>query len=94
MLVPNSVILIAILWAIPALAQSATNLTALQGLAPISELSNTARGKAALAANLDITAAVQDGRAKQPLPPERWGFMSQAAGVGGAGAVKVTRYRF
>jgi membrane-associated phospholipid phosphatase len=61
------VVLIAILQAIPALAQSPTNLTALQGLVPISALSNTAAGKAALAANLDITAAVQDGSAKQPL---------------------------
>ena len=62
-----SVILIAILQAIPALAQSPTNLTAIQGLVPISALSNTAAGKAALATNLEITAAVQDGSAKQPL---------------------------
>jgi hypothetical protein len=31
---------------------------------------------------------------KRKPPPERWGFMSQAAGVGAAGAIKVTRYRF
>ena len=62
-----SVILIAILQAIAALAQSPTNLTAIQGLVPISALSNTAAGKAALAANLVITAAVQDGSAKQPF---------------------------
>jgi membrane-associated phospholipid phosphatase len=57
----------AILWASLALAQSSTNLTALQGLAPVSALDNTAAGKAALAANLNISAAIQDGSAKQPL---------------------------
>jgi membrane-associated phospholipid phosphatase len=62
-----SLILIAVLQAIPALAQSPTNLTTLQGLVPISALSNSETGKAALAANLAVTAAVQDGSAKQPL---------------------------
>jgi hypothetical protein len=60
-------ILTAVLQANPTLAQSPTNLTALQGLVPTSALANTAAGKAALAANLAITAAVQDGSAKQPL---------------------------
>jgi hypothetical protein len=62
-----SLILVAILQAIPTLAQSPTNLMALQGLVPISALPNTEAGKAALTANLAITAAVQDGSAKQPL---------------------------
>lgn len=62
-----SVILTAILQTIPALAQSPTNLTALQGLVPVSALSNTEAGKAALAANLAVTAAIQDGSGKQPL---------------------------
>ena len=39
----------------------------LQGLVPTSALANTAAGKAALAANFAVTAAVQDGSAKQPL---------------------------
>jgi len=62
-----AVILTAVLQATPTLAQSPTNLTALQGLVPTSALANTAAGKAALAANLAVTAAVQDGSAKQPL---------------------------
>jgi membrane-associated phospholipid phosphatase len=62
-----SVILIAILQAISALGQSPSNLTAIRGFVPISALSNTAAGKAALAANLDVTAAVQNGSAKQQL---------------------------
>ena len=62
-----SAILIAVLQAIPALAQSPTNLAALQGLVSISALSNTETGKATLAANLAVTAAVQDDSAKQPL---------------------------
>jgi membrane-associated phospholipid phosphatase len=61
------VILTAVFQAIPALAQSPTNLTALQGLVPISALSNTEAGRAALAANLAVAAAIQDGSAKQPL---------------------------
>jgi hypothetical protein len=40
---------------------------ALRGLVPLSVLSDTTAGKAALAANLDVTAAIQDGSAKQPL---------------------------
>jgi PAP2 superfamily len=51
----------------PSLAQSPTNLTALQGLVPVSALANTAAGKAALSANLTVTASIQDGSAKQPL---------------------------
>ena len=62
-----ALIIAATLWASLALAQSSTNLTALQGLAPVSVLDNTAAGKAALAANLTITAAIQDGSTKQPL---------------------------
>src|SRR5262249_59216570 len=61
-----SVILIAV-QAIPTFGQSPTNLIALQGLVPISALSKTETGKAALAANLVVTAAIQEGSAKQPL---------------------------
>ena len=48
-------------------AQTATNLPALRGLAPISALRNSEAGKAALAANLRITAAIQSGMLKQPI---------------------------
>jgi hypothetical protein len=60
-------ILSAVLQASPTLAQSPTNLAALQGLVPVSALANTTAGKAALAANLTVTASIQDGSAKQPL---------------------------
>lgn len=50
-----------------AAAQTATNLTALQGLAPVTALANTEAGRAALAQNLAITGAIQSGAAKQPL---------------------------
>jgi len=61
------VVLSAVFQASAALAQSPTNLAALQGLVPVSALANTAAGKAALAANLTVTASIQDGGAKQPL---------------------------
>ena len=42
-------------------AQSATNLTALQGMAPFSALRNTDPGKAALDSNLKVTGDIQSG---------------------------------
>lgn len=50
-----------------ALAQSASNLAALHGLAPVSVLLNTPEGKAALAANLKVTGAIQTGILEQPI---------------------------
>lgn len=50
-----------------ALAQSATNLTALRGLAPVAMLPGTAEGRAALAANLSLTGEIQTGARRQPL---------------------------
>ncbi len=47
-------------------AQSLSNMAALQGLAPFSALPNTAAGRAALAANLAVTGAIQAGTRKQP----------------------------
>ncbi len=47
-------------------AQTAANLNALRGLAPVTALDNTAAGKAALAANLTITGAIQNGIAHRP----------------------------
>lgn len=47
-------------------AQSMSNMAALRGLAPVSVLPNTAAGRAALAANLAVTGAIQAGTLKQP----------------------------
>jgi hypothetical protein len=47
-------------------AQTPPNLAALLGLAPVSALQTTAAGRAALAANLTITGAIQNGTAHQP----------------------------
>jgi hypothetical protein len=52
---------------LPALAQSAPNLTALRGLAPVSVLAAGEAGRAALDANLKITGDIQSGAADQPL---------------------------
>lgn len=48
-------------------AQSAANMRALKGLAPVTALPNTAEGKAALDANLSVTGGIQTGTLKQPL---------------------------
>ena len=50
-----------------AIAQTTTNLAALHGLAPVSVLLNTPEGKAALAANLTVTGAIQTGALEQPI---------------------------
>ncbi|GJD60804.1 phosphatase PAP2 family protein [Methylobacterium frigidaeris] len=49
-----------------AAAQTATNLVALHGLAPVSALQKTQEGKAALAANLQVTGDIQFGTQTQP----------------------------
>ena len=61
-----AVLAILALSAIDVGAQTPANLNALQGLAPVSALGNTTAGKAALAANLAVTGAIQDGTAGQP----------------------------
>lgn len=50
-----------------AAAQSRANLAAFAGLAPVARLTATAPGRAALAANLRITAAIQTGARTPPL---------------------------
>ena len=55
------------LWSSPSLAQSATNLKALQGLSPFATLLNTGAGQAALSANYTVTGAIQSGTDNQPL---------------------------
>ncbi len=49
-----------------AAAQSATNLAVLKGLAPVSVLSNSPAGQAALAANFTVTGGIQTGAIRQP----------------------------
>jgi len=47
-------------------AQSATDLVVLRGLAPVTVLSKTPEGRAALAANFTVTGAIQTGGISQP----------------------------
>jgi len=47
-------------------AQTAANLAVLRGLAPISALSNSISGKAALASNFTVTGGIQTGAIRQP----------------------------
>jgi hypothetical protein len=49
-----------------AAAQSITNMAALRGLAPVTVLSNTYAGRAALGANYTITGGIQTGTIRQP----------------------------
>src|SRR5277367_4949339 len=49
-----------------AAAQSANNLAVLKGLAPVSALSNSPAGQAALAANFTVTGGIQTGAIRQP----------------------------
>lgn len=47
-------------------AQSATDMAALKGLAPVTALSNTSAGNAALGANYAVTGGIQTGAISQP----------------------------
>jgi hypothetical protein len=47
-------------------AQSATDMAALHGLAPVTVLTNTPEGRAALAANYTVTGGIQNGAIHQP----------------------------
>src|SRR3978361_39524 len=49
-----------------AVAQTATNMPVLKGLAPVTVLSNTYAGRAALAANFTVTGGIQTGAIRQP----------------------------
>jgi hypothetical protein len=59
---------IVLAWSLASLswAQSNSDKKVLKGLAPVSVLLNTDAGKAALAANYDVTGGIQDGKIKQP----------------------------
>jgi membrane-associated phospholipid phosphatase len=63
---PLAVLVALALSASQAEAQTPTNLAVLSGLAPVSALETTAPGKSALAANLSVTGAIQQGSAHQP----------------------------
>lgn len=54
------------LLALPAIAQSPSDLVVLKGLAPVSALPNTPAGQAALGANYTVTGGIQTGRIPQP----------------------------
>jgi hypothetical protein len=47
-------------------AQTAANIAVLRGLAPVSALSNSAAGEAALASNYSVTGGIQTGAVRQP----------------------------
>ena len=47
-------------------AQSVTNMAAFKGLAPVSALSNSVAGRAALASNFTVTGGIQTGVIRQP----------------------------
>src|SRR4029077_16635276 len=47
-------------------AQSVTNMAGLKGLAPVSALSNTDDGEAALGSNFTVTGGIQPGAIRQP----------------------------
>ncbi len=46
-------------------AQSVTNIAVLKGLAPVSALSNSTNGRAALASNFAVTGGIQTGAIRQ-----------------------------
>jgi hypothetical protein len=81
------IVAIAVLSTPAATAQSAANLMALQGLAPVSTLQNSDAGRAALAADVTITASIQDGTAQQPsllpFPEQRQQALRDALITGG-----------
>jgi hypothetical protein len=58
-------VVMCVLDALPAGAQTATNLTVLRGLAPVTVLPNTYAGRAALAANFTVTGGIQTGALRQ-----------------------------
>jgi hypothetical protein len=68
-------------------AQSAADLAALKGLAPVAVLSNTAEGKEALAANLKVTGGIQLGTIRQatllPFPQQQQQALQDAFITGG-----------
>jgi hypothetical protein len=60
------IVTLCLLLSFHAQAQSATDMAALKGLAPVTVLSNTASGRAALGANYAVTGGIQTGEIMQP----------------------------
>jgi hypothetical protein len=58
--------LVALMMGSAADAQTVTNMAALRGLAPVSSLSNSTDGKAALGSNFTVTGGIQTGAIRQP----------------------------
>jgi membrane-associated phospholipid phosphatase len=61
-----SFLAVVVLLACPVAAQTEAELHVMQGLAPVTALEKTEAGKAALAVNLGVTGAIQDGTSPQP----------------------------
>jgi hypothetical protein len=83
-----SLLAVVVLLACPVAAQTEAELHVLQGLAPVTALEKTEAGKAALAVNLGVTGAIQDGTSPQPtllpLPEQRlWDLGRSPQLVGG-----------
>lgn len=60
-------LLLATCVALPGKAQTAADVVALEGLAPVTTLSKSNAGRAALGANFTVTGAIQTGEWKQPM---------------------------
>jgi len=63
--VPSFIALFCVLLPLQAEAQSVTGMAVLKGLAPVTVLSNTPEGRAALAANYTVTGGIQTGEIRQ-----------------------------
>lgn len=82
-----ALVVCAALFAMPSFAQSTADLTALEGLAPVSVLPLTTEGVAALAANYTVTGGIQTGTIRQatlmPFAEQQQQALRDAAITGG-----------
>src|ERR1035437_9078983 len=60
------IVALLVLVSFQAQAQSATDMEVMKGLAPVTALSNTAAGRAALGANYTVSGGIQTGLIRQP----------------------------
>lgn len=85
--IPVGLIAACLLAPLPASAQTANNLTALKGLAPVTTLPNSPAGNAALAANYVVTGGIQTGAIRLPtllpFPDQRQQALKDAFITGG-----------
>ena len=68
MRVRSSLVLLFAIYGDNAFSQAAPNVAVLKGLATVTALSQTERGRAALQANYDVTGAIQTGAVRLPSP--------------------------